>query len=44
MKELVKPAINERLLNDIKKLIQDSKNFVAVTANATLTILFWRIG
>ena len=44
MKSLIKTDINSKLLNDIKKLIEESKNFVAVSVNASMTMLFWDIG
>lgn len=44
MKSLVKPDSNSKLLIDIKKLIEESKNIVAVAINASMTMLFWKIG
>ncbi|MBI1937240.1 MAG: DUF1016 domain-containing protein [Ignavibacteriales bacterium] len=44
MKSLVKPGSDSKLLSDIKKLIEESKNFVAVAVNASMTMLFWKIG
>jgi len=32
------------LLNDIRRLIESARQYVAQTANATLTMLYWRIG
>ena len=43
-KSIVNISINKRLLNDIKNLIEESKSFVATTVNASMTILFWKIG
>ncbi|HRO76802.1 MAG TPA: PDDEXK nuclease domain-containing protein [Crocinitomicaceae bacterium] len=33
-----------KLLNDIRTLIDESRNFVAITANTTLVLLYWKIG
>ncbi len=44
MKNLIKTNNQNRLFNDIKKIIDESKNFIATTVNASLTILFWKIG
>ncbi len=35
---------NERLLGDLKNLIIESKKFVAVSVNASITQLYWEIG
>lgn len=35
---------DKELFNDIKELIEDSKNFIAITVNASMTMLFWKIG
>src|SRR6218665_1021789 len=35
---------NERLFSDLSKLIEQSRNQVAMQANSTLTILFWQVG
>ena len=43
-KSIVNININKRLFNDIKNLIEESKSFVAVTVNSSLTMLFWKIG
>jgi hypothetical protein len=32
------------LLDEIRRLIADARAHVATTANATLTLLYWRIG
>lgn len=40
--ELEKTPI--QLYNDISRLIEDARSFVAVTANKTITILYWQIG
>lgn len=42
MSELLKP--NQPLLSDIKMLIEESKQQVAVTVNATMSMLYWNIG
>ncbi|RJR14538.1 MAG: DUF1016 family protein [Nitrospiraceae bacterium] len=31
-------------LGDIRKMIEDSRSSVAVSVNAVLTVLYWRIG
>ena len=38
------PAAADRLLGDIRRLIEDARAAVAVTVNAGLTMLYWRIG
>lgn len=35
---------NEKLFGDLSKLIEQSRNQVAMQANSTLTILFWQVG
>lgn len=44
MKSLARPDSDSKLFSDIKKLIEESKNFVAVAVNASMTMLFWKIG
>ncbi|MCX6183005.1 MAG: PDDEXK nuclease domain-containing protein [Bacteroidetes bacterium] len=44
MGKLKKINSEELLFNDITKLIEESKKYVAHTVNATLTILYWKIG
>lgn len=42
-----KPSIGSStstLVNDIRGLITSAREHVATTANATLTLLYWRIG
>lgn len=36
--------IKNKLFDDIKKLIEESKNFVAINVNSAMTMLFWKIG
>lgn len=36
--------INNKLVEDIRALIEDSRNYVAATVNSALTILYWQIG
>jgi predicted nuclease of restriction endonuclease-like (RecB) superfamily len=43
-KNIVNISINKKLFKDIKYLIEESKNFVATTVNASMTMLFWKIG
>ena len=43
-KSIVNISINKKLFNDIKNLIEESKSFVATTVNASMTMLFWKIG
>lgn len=38
------PATADRLLGDIRRLIEEARAAVAVTVNAGLTMLYWRIG
>ena len=41
----IKKVIPEQaLFTDIARLIDESKSYVAYTVNATLTILYWKIG
>jgi hypothetical protein len=35
---------NNRLYADICKLVEESRSYVANTANKTMTILYWKIG
>lgn len=35
---------NEKLITDLSKLIEQSRHQIAMQANSTLTILFWRVG
>lgn len=40
-----KPAVGKRdLLNDIRLMIEETRSKVAVTVNAGLTMLYWRVG
>jgi len=39
-----KVAKKNNLLNDIKELIEQSKQRIAITVNSTMTMLYWRIG
>ena len=41
-KSALKPL--ERLVGEIKTLIEQSRQQVAVTVNATMTMLYWQIG
>ena len=41
-KTALKPL--ESLVGEIKTLIEQSRQQVAVTANATMTMLYWQIG
>ena len=38
------PVQDQTLVNDIRSLIADAKAHVVSAANATLTLLYWRIG
>ncbi|HTA82281.1 MAG TPA: DUF1016 N-terminal domain-containing protein, partial [Bacteroidia bacterium] len=44
MGKLKKINNGEQLLNDVALLIEESKQYVAHTVNATLTLLYWKIG
>ena len=44
MGKLKKINPDQLLFNDITKLIEESKKYVAHTANTTLTTLYWQIG
>ncbi len=35
---------SNKLLGEIRKMIEDSRSYVAVSVNASLTMLYWRIG
>lgn len=37
-------VMEEPLVHDIKSLIEEARSSVATTVNATLTMLYWRIG
>lgn len=41
---IIKTDIKNKLFDDIKKLIEESKNFVAINVNSAMTMLFWKIG
>lgn len=44
MGSLEKTDKKDQLFSDLKKLIEESKKFVATTVNVSLTMLFWKIG
>ena len=44
MKKLQKQNTGSELFSDIIKLIDESRNYVAQTVNATLSVLYWKIG
>mgnify|MGYP000088414447 CR=1 FL=1 len=44
MKRTEKNLIDEKLLTDIKRIIEESRNTVSIVVNTSLTILFWKIG
>ena len=44
MAKIKKVNTEEALFTDIARLIDESKSYVAYTVNATLTILYWKIG
>jgi predicted nuclease of restriction endonuclease-like (RecB) superfamily len=44
MPKIVRTNINARLYNDVTLLIEESKGFVAYSANAALSMLYWKIG
>jgi len=35
---------NDRLISDLVTLIEEGKNQLAIAANATMTITYWKIG
>jgi predicted nuclease of restriction endonuclease-like (RecB) superfamily len=41
---LVEPSSTPTLIREVKTLIHDAKQSVAVTVNATLSMLYWQIG
>jgi hypothetical protein len=44
MGKLKNTHTEELLINDIAKLIEESKKYVANTINITLTMLYWKVG
>lgn len=44
MAKIKKTSTEQVLFTDIARLIDESKSYIAYTANATLTILYWKIG
>ena len=44
MKKILKGNKESQLLNDIKHLIEESRQIVAYTANFTISFLYWKIG
>jgi predicted nuclease of restriction endonuclease-like (RecB) superfamily len=44
MTKIKKVNTEQALFTDIARLIDESKSYVAYTVNATLTILYWKIG
>ena len=38
------PLVQDKLLGDIRRLIEETRSAVATTVNAGLTMLYWRIG
>ena len=42
--QISKNEISHALLGDIRKMIQESRSSVAVSVNAALTMLYWKIG
>jgi predicted nuclease of restriction endonuclease-like (RecB) superfamily len=44
MKNLVSTKTQDLLFKNIKRLIEKSKKFIATTVNASMTMLYWRIG
>ena len=38
------PSPGQTLVDDIRGLIASARTHVATTANATLTLLYWRVG
>ena len=39
-----KKPVTKKLLSDVRQLIEDARNRVAVTVNAEMTMLYWRVG
>ncbi|MDP2643913.1 MAG: PDDEXK nuclease domain-containing protein [Desulfobacterales bacterium] len=44
VKPSVLPATTDRLLGDLRKMIEEARAAVAATVNAGLTMLYWRVG
>jgi hypothetical protein len=44
MTNLKKVKSEQQLLSDVTGLIEESRQWVAQTVNATLTMLYWKIG
>ncbi|MGA2228971.1 MAG: PDDEXK nuclease domain-containing protein [Syntrophobacteraceae bacterium] len=43
-KKSVLPSSDEALVHDIRRMISEARESVAISVNATLTLLYWRIG
>ncbi len=39
-----KKPVTKKLLSDVRQLIEDARNRVAVTVNSEMTMLYWRVG
>jgi len=44
MAKIKKADPEQKLFSDVSGFIEESKQFVAFTANAALTMLYWKIG
>ena len=44
MSDFLEQTNNQNLISDLSKLIEQSKQQVAVVANSALTLLFWQVG
>ena len=44
MAKIKKTDPERRLFTDVTRLIEESKSYVAYTANAALTTMYWKIG
>ena len=40
----MKPTLQNQIFNNVKTLIEQTKQNVAVTVNSALTMLYWNIG
>ena len=38
------PALPEGLLEELRKVIDQTRQFIAMTVNSTLTTAFWKVG
>lgn len=42
--KLAKPAVSIPLLEDLRRMIEETRQSVATAVNAALTLLYWNVG